>query len=103
MCIICWYGSPHVLLSATWNSLAFAESSCCRGAERDLCTSPGGRNPTELVSAGSSYVTQAVLLHLLQRIDIIKQLAIEDSSELVINCITPIVIINSRSLIILEI
>lgn len=47
-------------------------------------------------------VTQAVLLHLLQRIGIIKQLAIEDSSEVVINCITPIVIINSRSLIILE-
>lgn len=72
-------------------------------AERGIRACPGGRNPTVLVSAGNSYVTQAVLMHLLQRIGIIKQLAIEDSSEAVIHYITPIVIINSRSLIILEI
>jgi len=94
--------TTYTAVSAIWNTLAFAESSCCRRAERDLCVCTGGTNPSELVSAGRRDVTQAVLLHLLQRIGIIKQLAMEDSSEVVINCITPIVIINSRSLIVLK-
>lgn len=94
--------TTYTAVSAIWNTLAFVESSCCRRAERDLCACTGGTNPSELVSAGKRDVTQAVLLHLLQRIGIIKQLAMEDSSEVVINCITPIVIINSRSLIVLK-
>lgn len=62
--------------------------------KRGICACPGGRSPSRLVPAGNSPVAQAALAA--------EAAAHRGSSQVVINCMTLIVIINSRSLIVLE-